>query len=484
MKKLSHLEPKELWGYFEEICAIPRISKHEEQIIDYLKRFAQEHNLKYKQDSTGNLLITKPPYKGFEKRETIVLQSHVDMVGAKLPGSRHDWHKDPIKPLVKGEWVVAKETTLGGDNGIGVAAQLAILADKNLECGTIEALFTVDEETGMTGAIGLEPSFIKGRRLLNLDSEDEGTIFIGCAGGIDTVARMEYSMVKPGEDTIALKIKINGLHGGHSGDEIDKGYGNAIKILNEILFLLSEKVGITLNFFEGGNLRNAIPREATAKIVIKSDEENQTRELIREFFGTIKERYAQSEKNFNISIDKTGRPENVMDNRSMIDLLASINECPNGVINWSEEMPGLVETSTNLAIIKTNIEENQITIATSQRSSIESSKKSLASTISDCFSKVGMKVSHSDGYPGWKPNMKSFLLEATRRSYIKLFGREPKVTAIHAGLECGLFYEKFEGIDMVSIGPTIKGAHTTEERIEIKTVAMFWDLLLDIVKNM
>jgi dipeptidase D len=484
MKILSHLEPEKLWSYFEEICAIPRISKHEEQIIDYLKRFAQEHDLKCKQDSTGNLLITKPSYKGFEKRDTIVLQSHVDMVGAKTPGSRHDWYKDPIKPIIKGEWVMAKETTLGADDGIGIAAQLAILADKDLECGKIEALFTVDEETGMTGAIGLEPTFFKGRRLLNLDSEDEGIIFIGCAGGIDTMAQMKYSTVKPKENTIALKIKIYGLHGGHSGDEIHKGYGNAIKILGEILFLLSGKAEIALSYFEGGNLRNAIPREAKAKIIIKSDEENRIRKLIREFLEKIKERYIQSEQTIRLSIDKTSQPEDVMDNKSMIDLLKSINECPNGVISWSEEMPGLVETSTNLAIIKTNIEETQVTIATSQRSSIESSKKSLASSINDCFSKVGMNVSHSDGYPGWKPDMKSFLLEATKKSYIKLFGREPEVTAIHAGLECGLFYEKIEGIDMISIGPTIKGAHTTEERIEIKTVIMFWDLLLDVIKNL
>ena len=483
MKVLGHLEPKKLWDYFEEICAIPRISKHEERILQYLISFAKEHNLEYKQDSTGNLLITKLAYKGFENSDTIVLQSHVDMVGAKSPESQHDWLNDPIKPVISGEWVIAEETTLGGDDGIGVAAQMAILTDKDLKCGKIEALFTVDEETGMTGAIAIEPTFFSGRILLNLDSEDEGILFIGCAGGIDTIANMEYVPKRPKQNTTSLKINLNGLHGGHSGDEIHKGYGNAIKILNETLLKISEKIDIALSFFEGGSLRNAIPREATAIITVNIDEEKTITKLAEDFVETIRKKYSKSEQNISLTIEKIKQPEEVMDHLSMIKLLAAIDECPNGVISWSADMPGLVETSTNLATIKYCHEDNLITIATSQRSSVESAKKSLAANINRCFSKAGMVITHSDGYPGWKPDMKSPLLKKTRESYLKLFGKEPEVTAIHAGLECGMFYEKIEGIDMISIGPTIKGAHTTEERIEIRTVKMFWDLLTDVLTS-
>ncbi len=483
MKILNLLEPKELWGYFAEICSIPRLSKHEEQILEYLINFAREHDLEYKQDPTGNLLITKPAQKGFENKQTVVLQSHVDMVGAKSPGSGHDWLKDPVKPVIKGEWVMAEETTLGGDDGIGIAAQMAILADNELECGKIEALFTVDEETGMTGALGIDPSFISGRVLLNLDSEDEGILFIGCAGGIDTIARMEYVAVRPRNNTSALEIRVSGLHGGHSGDEIHKGYGNAIKILNGLLLRITEKTEISLSCFEGGNLRNAIPREAQAIIVVNSDNEHEIGSITEDFLEEIKEEYNKNEQTVTFTVEKAQQAEEVMDDMSMMELLTAIDECPNGVISWSSDMPGLVETSTNLATIRYSIQDNLVTIATSQRSSIESAKISLATSINRCFSKAGMEVTHSDGYPGWKPDMKSFILEKTKQSYLNLFGKRPEVTAIHAGLECGLFYKKIENIDMISIGPTIKGAHTTEERIEIKTVKMFWDLLTDVLKN-
>ena len=294
---------------------------------------------------------------------------------------------------------------------------------------------------------------------------------------------MEYVSIKSKENSSALEIKISGLHGGHSGDEIHKGYGNAIKILNEILLRLSEKADIALNCIEGGNLRNAIPREANAIIIVKKEEEDLIRRLVNDILEEIRKSFGNSEKTIALTIDKITQPKEAMDKYSMIRLLNAIDECPNGVINWSADMPGLVETSTNLAIIRTVVEDKLITIATSQRSSVESEKTLLADTINRCFSRAGMEVSHSDGYPGWKPDMKSFLLAATIKSYKKLFGKEPEVTAIHAGLECGLFYEKIKGIDMISIGPTIKGAHTTEERIEIKTVKMFWDLLIDILKN-
>ena len=483
MSILGQLNPGPLWIYFEEICGIPRLSKDEGRIRQYLLDFAKKNNLESKEDEVGNILIIKPPSPGMEDRKTVVLQSHMDMVGEKNADYPHNWATDPIIPALKGEWVTATGTTLGADDGIGIAAQMAILTDKNLKAGKIECLFTVDEESGMTGAINLRPDFFSGKTLLNLDSEDEGILFIGCAGGMDTVGTLTYQPVAVPKDSSALDISITGLHGGHSGDEIHKGYGNAVKILSRLLWNLSNQYKVSVAWVDGGNLRNAIPREAFATIVSDQVSNASVKTWISNFFTTVADELGDLEKDLKISFKETDLPSFVMDEESKKKFLNALTCCPHGVISWSKDMEDLVETSTNLASAKFS-ENNTIRIITTQRSSVESAKFDAGAVVESCLTLAGAQVVHSDGYPGWKPNLTSEILKVTRKSYYTLFGKEPAVKAIHAGLECGLVYEKISGIDMISFGPTIKGAHTPEEMIEITTVQMFWDLLIDVVRNM
>ncbi len=482
MATLSELNPAPIWIYFEEICKIPRLSKNEGKIREYLLNFASGHNLESKEDSFGNVLITKPASKGFENIKTLVLQSHMDMVGEKNTDYPHNWLTDPIIPYIEGEWVAARGTTLGGDDGIGIASQMAILSDKILKAGKIECLFTVDEESGMTGALNLNPDFFEGRTLLNLDSEDEGILFIGCAGGMDTVGELTYKSVSVSGGMTGFEISVTGLRGGHSGDEIHKGFGNSVKLMNRILGSLTDKFGISLNRFNGGNLRNAIPREAFAVIAVDRSSRDNVTEWVGNLQKVLNEEFGEIEKDLKITIREIKPPASVMDRKKQEKLINSLDSCPHGVIAWSKDMDGLVETSTNLASVSF-YDDYKIRIVTTQRSSVESSKIDIAGRVESCLKLAGAKVEHSDGYPGWKPDMTSEILKITRKSYVDLFGREPDIKAIHAGLECGLFYEKFKGIDMVSFGPTIRGAHTPEEKIEIKTVVMFWDLLLDVIRN-
>jgi dipeptidase D len=483
MSVLSQLNPAPIWIYFEEICNIPRLSKNEEKIRQFLLDFAGKNNLESKEDEVGNILIIKPPTPGMENRKTVVLQSHMDMVGEKNPDCPHNWKTDPIIPVINDRWVTAKGTTLGADDGIGIASQMAILTDKDLKAGKIECLFTIDEESGMTGAINLNPDFFTGRTLLNLDSEDEGILFIGCAGGMDTVGTMNFNDIPIGNNTCALCISVSGLHGGHSGDEIHKGYGNSVKIMNRLLWKISNQVDISISNFDGGNLRNAIPREAFSIIVFDKSAGEAIKSLIDTFSSTLADEFGDKEKELKISVREADLPTFIMDKESQKKLLTALTCCPHGVIAWSNEMADLVETSTNLASVKFSA-NNTIKIATTQRSSIESSKHNVAAMVESCLRLAGADVVHSDGYPGWKPNLTSEILKLTRKSYLELFGKEPLVRAIHAGLECGLVYEKIKGIDMISFGPTIRGAHTTEEKIEIRTAQMFWDLLIDVVRNM
>ncbi len=483
MSILSQLNPAPIWIYFEEICKIPRLSKNEGKIRKYLIEFARKNNLESKEDEVGNILITKPPTKGMENRKTVVLQSHMDMVGEKNADYPHDWATDPIIPAVNGEWVTATGTTLGADDGIGIASQLAILTDENLEAGKIECLFTVDEESGMTGAINLKPDFFTGRTLINLDSEDEGILFIGCAGGMDTIGTMNYKAEQVPDGSLALDLSVTGLHGGHSGDEIHKGFGNAVKIMNRLLWNLSNQFKISVADFNGGNLRNAIPREAFSKIVFDKSQLEQVKVWIDNFYSTQADEFGELEKDLKIYARETEIPAYVMDKESQNRFLNALTCCPHGVIAWSQEMDNLVETSTNLASAKFS-ENFTIRIITTQRSSVESAKNNAGSMVESCLRLAGAEVVHSEGYPGWKPSLASEILKITRQSYVKLFGKEPSVRAIHAGLECGLVYEKIKGIDMISFGPTIRGAHTPEEMIEIKTAKMFWDLLIDVVRNM
>jgi dipeptidase D len=483
MSILSQLNPAPVWIYFEEICGIPRLSKNEGKIRQYLLEFAKKYNLESKEDEVGNILIVKPASKGMENRKTVVLQSHMDMVGEKNADYPHNWATDPIKPALRNGWVTATGTTLGADDGIGIASQLAILADDNLKAGKIECLFTVDEESGMTGAINLKPDFFSGRILLNLDSEDEGILFIGCAGGMDTVGTMKYNTVPVPDDSEALNVSITNLHGGHSGDEIHKGYGNAVKIMNRLIWNLSKEFSISIADFNGGNLRNAIPREAFSVIVLKKSDNTAVKNWIQEFYSTISNEFGELEKEFKISAKQAKLPAEVLDEESCRNFTNALSCCPHGVIAWSKEMDDLVETSTNLASAKFT-GNNTIKIITTQRSSVDSAKHDAGAMVESCLKLAGADVVHSGGYPGWKPNLTSEILKITRESYLNLFGKEPSVRAIHAGLECGLIHEKFRGIDMISFGPTIKGAHTPEEMIEIKTAQMYWDLLIDVVAKM
>ena len=483
MSVLSQLNPAPIWIYFEEICNIPRLSKNEGKLRKYLLDFAKKNNLESKEDEIGNILIIKPPTPGMENRKTVVLQSHMDMVGEKNADYPHNWTTDPIVPVIMDGWVTAKGTTLGADDGIGIASQMAILTDKNLKAGRIECLFTVDEESGMTGAINLKPDFFSGRTLLNLDSEDEGILFIGCAGGMDTIGTMNYNTIPVENGSCAFEISVTGLHGGHSGDEIHKGYGNSVKIMNRMLLNISNKFEISVATFDGGNLRNAIPREAFATIVLNKSDIETLKNRIDSFYSTLLDEFGELEKDLKISYREVDLPSFVIDKESQKKFINALTCCPHGVIAWSKEMDDMVETSTNLASAKFS-DKNTIKIVTTQRSSVESSKHEVAAMVESCLRLVGAEVVHSYGYPGWKPNLTSEILKITRKSYLELFEKEPLVRAIHAGLECGLVNEKIKGIDMISFGPTIRGAHTPEEKIEIKTAQMFWDLLTDVVRNM
>ena len=483
MSVLSQQNPAPIWIYFEEICNIPRLSKNEDMIRRYLLDFAESHNLKSKEDEIGNILIIRPPSPGMENRKTVVLQSHMDMVGEKNADHPHDWKNDPIIPYIIEGWVAARGTTLGADDGIGIASQLAILADRDFKAGRIECLFTIDEESGMTGAINLKPDFFKGRILMNLDSEDEGIFYIGCAGGIDTVGTLKYKPVPViSKESLCLELSITGLHGGHSGDEIHKGFGNSIKLMTRLLWNLTNQFDLLVSRFDGGNLRNAIPREAFATIVVNKSHIELIKNHIENYRAILNEEFGDLEKDLNITMRVADLPAFVIDSETQTKLLDSLTCCPHGVIAWSREMEDLVETSSNLASIKFE-EENVIKIVTTQRSSIESSKHEAAAMVKSCLNLAGATVVHSKGYPGWKPSLKSEILKIIRNSYLNLFGKEPSVRAIHAGLECGLIYEKIKGIDMISFGPTIRGAHTPDEKIEIKSVQMFWDLLANVLGN-
>ena len=477
----DNLVPAKVWIYFEEISKIPRLSKNEEQIRQYLLDFAEKHKLESKTDKAGNVLIIKPAESEYKNRKSVILQSHMDMVGEKDATTEHNWSKDPIVPFIDGKWVKAKDTTLGADDGIGIAVQLALLSDTRVNTGPIECLFTVDEESGMTGAIELEKDFFDSRILINLDSEDEGELFIGCAGGMDTIAEMIYAKEKADSNHIALKISVTGLHGGHSGDEIHKGYANSVKIMTGLLQRLTAKFRIRLSELNGGNLRNAIPREAFAYIMCDKEYVDDIKRDTAEYIEEMKEEYSSTDPGIDISISKSGLPSFVMDHKSHKSLLNALEKCPHGVIAWSADMEGLVETSTNLASVK--FTDDHIRIVTSQRSSVESSKKEIAGRVNRIFTENNATVNHSGGYPGWKPDTNSEILRITSLSYQKLFKTKPVVRAIHAGLECGLILEKYPGLDMISFGPTIKGAHTPQERLDIETTKKFWGLLVDVLIN-
>ncbi len=482
MSTITDLSPRIVWEQFDAITRVPRPSKKEGKIIEFLVDFAKKHNLEYRKDEIGNVVMRKPATKGYEDRPTVILQSHMDMVCEKNSDVEFDFENDPIRTRIDGGWVRAEGTTLGADCGIGMAAALAVMIDPEVEHGPVEALFTVDEETGLTGAFELGEGMLTGKYLLNLDSEDEGELFIGCAGGIDTIATFNYTMVEAPKNYSWYRVDVSDLLGGHSGDDIDKGRGNANKCVARLLWEGMQNYELRLSYFSGGNLRNAIPREAYAIFGIPSRMKQEFESRFGIFAADLKEEFKYTEPNFKMTLNAMPDVDEVLDEKTQSGLVYSVVGVPNGPVAMSFAMPGLVETSTNLASVKFQ-PGNRIVVTSSQRSSVESSKIYVMQMVDSVFSLAGADVAHSDGYPGWAPDPESKLLEVTVKSYQRLFSATPKVRAIHAGLECGLFLEKYPELEMVSFGPTLRGVHSPDERLEIATVPKFWDLLLDVLKT-
>ena len=479
MSAIRNLQPKLVWEIFDDITRVPRPSKREEKIGAFLVEFAKSHNLEYQCDAIGNVVIRKGASEGYENRPIVVLQAHTDMVCEKNSDKVFDFDNDAIQTYIDNGWVKADGTTLGADDGIGIAAALALLIDESVKHPAIEALFTVDEETGLTGAFNLSEGMVQGKYLINLDSEDEGEVFIGCAGGIDTLAYLPLVTKSAPKGYAYYKVVVNGLLGGHSGDDIDKGHANSNKWAARIAERATRLFGARLSQFDGGNLRNAIPREAYIVLGVPSDKAAEFESDVKAFGEALCSEFAMTEPNANVEIHAVERPKTVLDEDTQRRLLLALISVPSGVLAMSAAMPGLVETSTNLASVK--FRDDEIVITTSQRSSVESTKEYAKLQVESAFVAVGCEVVHSDGYPGWAPNPHSTLLECTKSAYLKLFGAEPKVRAIHAGLECGLFLEKYPHLEMVSFGPTLRGVHSPDERLEIATVDKFWKLLVEVV---
>jgi dipeptidase D len=475
---IEGLYPSIVWKRFYDISQVPRPSKSEERIRLFLRNFAGQNNLDLREDETGNIVILVPPTPGFELKPTVVLQSHVDMVCEKNKGTEHDFMKDPIELVREGDWIKANGTTLGADNGIGAAAALAIATEDDFDHGPLELLFTVDEETGLTGANNLKKGFITGKVLLNLDTEEDGAFYVGCSGGMDSAGtfRVEYEDIVTSYNPYL--IFISGLKGGHSGTNISDGRANAIKLLG-ILLARMQKYDFQLVYIQGGSKRNAIAREAEAIIFIDEEHEAKFRELINEFAIECSLEYKFSDPDIRVQFEKKTHASVTILNayketfkRKVVDTILAL---PHGVISMNPNIQGLVETSTNLATV--NSASYELTIGTSQRSSIESAKRNIARSVQSVFELAGAKATTSDGYPGWQPNIDSNILKLSNRVFKRLFGREPEIKAVHAGLECGILGDKYPGLDMISFGPTIEGAHSPDEKVKIEDVDRFYRLL-------
>ncbi len=476
------LKPEILWKRFYEITQVPRPSKKEGKILQHLKNLAKELDIKFKEDKVGNLVFYIPATKGYENSQTVVLQGHVDMVCEKNKGTNHDFDNDPIKVIKEDGWITADGTTLGSDNGIGVAAGLAVATDKDVIHGPIEVLLTVDEETGLTGATNLEPGFISGKTLLNLDSEEDGAFYVGCSGGVDTLADFNIEWEKAKADSVPFEIMVTGLKGGHSGLDIKAGRGNAIKILGRALKEI-EEFDFTISKLEGGSLRNAIPREAEAVILINSKDEKEISNKISDFEKKVLNEFKTSDGGLKIEFKKSDyKSDKTFTKAFTKKIINTLLALPHGIITMSQDIPDLVETSTNVATVKMN--GDNLSFGTSQRSSIDSAKKNIANNVKAVFGLAGAKISATDGYPGWKPDMDSAILKTSKKVFKELFNKEPEIKAIHAGLECGILGDKNPGLDMISFGPTIEGAHSPNERVNIETVEKFYDLLKGILKEL
>ena len=479
---IKDLQPKAVWENFYGLTRIPRPSKHEAKVQEYLLEWGKKNGVDVKRDDTGNIIFSAPATKGFEDRKGIIMQAHMDMVPQKTADTKHDFLKDPIETEIKGEWVGAKGTTLGADNGIGVAIALSVLQDKTLKHGPLEALITYDEETGMTGANALKPGVLKGDILLNLDSEEEGELCTGCAGGIDGIADFAYRTYKTPDGFTGYKVTVKGMKGGHSGMDIALCRANANKVLCRILIALIKQYGVKVVSITGGSLRNAIPFEAEACILVPSAETRKVKALAERIFEEIKFEYQYSDPDMLMLYDKTPKPAaRYIGPKTVLAAVKAILACPHGVKRMSDTLPGLPETSTNMAMIRT--EKGHLKVYSLTRSSIDSAKMSYADSIRYVFELAGAKVDIGEGYPGWKMNPNSEILHIAVEQYKKLFKKDPIVRGIHAGLECGLFSEKFPGMDMISMGPTLRGVHSPDEKLLIPTVQMVWDHLLAILEN-
>ena len=475
------MNSEKVLSYFKEITKIPRESGHEEHIIAYLQQFAAENNLECKTDEAGNVLIVKEAAPGYENVPVIVLQSHTDMVCEKNEGVEHDFAKDPIKYIIKDGWMIAPDTTLGADCGIGVTAQMAMLVT-DIPCGKIECLFTTAEETGLDGAMALQPGFFTGKVLLNLDSEDEGEIFVGCAGGLDTTAEFHYTTVDVQEGFELEEVFVKDAMGGHSGDDINKGRANSVQLLGRFLYSCLD-LDWQLVTIDGGNKRNAIAREAKAVIAAEPDTLDIINERLEAYAADVAEEYGAIETELKLGFEDVELPEaKAIDEMTSWNLITALCAAPHGVLAMSQEIENFVETSTNLASVKMT-QPGIIRIGSSQRSCVTAARRAAAAKMEACFVLAGATVTHEGEYPGWAPAAESPVRDACVASYRKLFGVDPKVKAIHAGLECGLFTEKFPGLDMVSFGPTLRGVHAPGERLDLASLDKFVDLLVDVVTN-
>ncbi len=478
----KQLEPAIVFEQFAKLNQIPRPSKHEEKIIAFLKEFGESRGLATKVDATGNVLIRKEATPGYEDRPCIVLQSHMDMVCDKLVDKEIDFMNDPIETYVDGDWLKAKGTTLGADDGIGCAIEMAVLASNDIEHGPIECLFTVDEETGLTGAEGLQSGFMTGKWLINLDSEDEGQIFVSCAGGRSTKALFKFEKEKAPVGMFFVETAIKGLFGGHSGDDINKKRANAIKLMARFLYQENEKFGVQLCSWNSGRMHNAIPRDGKAVFAIPFDKKEQVRIDWNEFIVKAEDEFHVTEKDMEFIMQSTDEqtviPKTVSDN-----IIRSLQAVDNGIFAMcqDQELAWLVETSSNVASVKT--EDNELTVVSSQRSNVMSNLDNMCATIKATFQLAGAEVVQGEGYPAWKMNPNSKLTALAVETYKELFGKDPQVLGIHAGLECGLFSERYPDMDMVSFGPTLRNVHTPEEKLYIPTVQMVWDHLLAILKK-
>lgn len=480
-QELSKLYPSKLWEIFANICNHPHPSKHETKLVEWMKNWAKENKVEFYQDAIGNLILRKPATPGMENRMPVILQAHVDMVPQADSNKKHDFLVDPIEPMIGEDgWVRANGTTLGADDGIGGAAALAVLVSDDVAHGPLEVLLTIDEETGMTGATNLEPGVIKGKILLNLDSETEGELYVGCAGGLDVELGIDYKKVAVPANMKGVKIVLTGLKGGHSGLEINCGRANANKVMARLLQKSLRDYGFRLTAFNGGNMRNAIPRDAVVTGAVPADRADAFFAFVETFAAVVRNEFAVTEPGLSLSAQGMETPETVMaeaDAKKVVDVVFAM---PNGVMRMSDSMENLVETSTNLAIVKT--EETKVSIFNLLRSSVDSAKEALASKMTAIADLADISIDVYGGYPGWKPNMSSPIMNTMKKVYEKKFGREANVVAIHAGLECALFSINYDW-DMISFGPTIVSPHSPAEKVNVESVGRFWDFIVETLKN-